>query len=146
MRIYFDMCSLQRPLDDQTQLRVLVETQAVLGILALCESGAVELIASDALVFETEANPDVVRRDYAAQAISMATEFVPTDDQIKGKARKFVASGIKPLDALHLASAVYSQVDYFCTCDDRFLKKARSLDTSPTIVVSPVELVAELQK
>ena len=70
MRIYFDMCSLQRPLDDQTQLRVLVETQAVLGVLALCESGAIELIASDALVFENEANPDVVRRDYAAQAIA----------------------------------------------------------------------------
>ena len=97
MRIYFDMCSLQRPLEDQTQLRVLVETQAVLGVLALCESGAVELIASDALVFETEANPDVVRRDYAAQAIAMATEFVPSNDQIKGQAQMFVASGIKPL-------------------------------------------------
>ena len=146
MRIYFDMCSLQRPLDDQTQLRVLVETQAVLGVLALCESGAVELIASDALVFENDANPDVVRRDYAAQAIAMATEFVSSNDQIKGKARMFVASGIKPLDALHLASAIEAQADFFCTCDDRFLKKARSLDTSPTIVVSPLELVAEIQK
>lgn len=146
MRIYFDMCSLQRPLDDQTQLRVLVETQAVLGILALCESGAVELIASDALVFETEANPDVVRRDYAAQAIAKATEFVQSTDQVKGKAQMFVDSGIKPLDALHLASAIEVQANFFCTCDDRFLKKARSLDTSPTIVVSPVELVAELQQ
>ena len=146
MRIYFDMCSLQRPLDDQTQLRVLVETQAVLGVLALCESGAIELIASDALVFENEANPDVVRRDYAAQAIAMATEFVPSNDQIKGKAQMFVANGIKPLDALHLASAIEAQANFFCTCDDRFLNKARSLDTSPTIVVSPVELVMELQK
>ena len=111
----------------------------------MCESGAVELIASDALVFETEANPDVVRREFATQAITKATEFMQSNDQVKGKAQMFVASGIKPLDALHLAFAVVAQANFFCTCDDRFLKKARSLDTSPTVVVSPVELVAELQ-
>ena len=33
MKVYFDMCSLQRPLDDKSQLRVLVEAQAVLGLL-----------------------------------------------------------------------------------------------------------------
>ena len=146
MRIYFDMCSLQRPLDDQTQLRVLVETQAVLGVLGLCESGAVELIASDALVFEMEANPEVVRRDYAAQVLEKATQFVPSNDQIAARAQTYVETGIKPLDALHLASAIEVQADFFCTCDDRFLKKARALDTSPTKVVSPLELITELQK
>ncbi len=106
MRIYFDMCSLQRPLDDKTQLRVLVEAQAVLGVLALCESGNADLIASDALVFETDANPDAVRRDFAAQAIAMATQFVKPDDHLKARAQTFIDAGIKPLDVLHLASAV----------------------------------------
>ena len=32
-------CSLQRPLDNKTQLRVMVESEAILGLLALSEAG-----------------------------------------------------------------------------------------------------------
>ncbi len=145
MRIYFDMCSLQRPLDDKTQLRVLVEAQAVLGVLALCEAGQAVLIASEALVFENDANPDAVRRDFAGQAIAKATQFITRDGSLKAWAQAFIDGGIKPLDGLHLASAVEAQADFFCTCDDRFLKKARALNTAPTKVVSPLELVSEFQ-
>jgi hypothetical protein len=42
MKIYLDICSVQRPLDDKAQLRILVEAEAILGILALCESGQAE--------------------------------------------------------------------------------------------------------
>lgn len=145
MRIYFDMCCLQRPIDDQTQLRVRIEAQAVLGILALCEDGQAELVASEALVFEIDANPEVVRRDFATQSIAKATQFVQTDASVKTRAQQFMAAGLQPLDALHLASAVEAQADFFCTCDDRFLKKARLLNTLPTKVVSPLELVSEIQ-
>ena len=145
MKVYFDMCSLQRPLDDKSQLRVLVEAQAVLGLLALCESGQCDLIASDALVFETDANPDAVRRVFVGQAIAQATQFIKTDDQLKVRAQTFVDAGIKPLDALHLASAIQAQADYFCTCDDRLLRKASNLNTMPTQVVSPLELVSEIE-
>jgi predicted nucleic acid-binding protein len=145
MKVYFDMCSLQRPLDDKAQLRVFVEAQAILGVLALCESGKTDLIASDAHVFESDANPDAVRRDFAVQALAKATQFVKTDDELKARAQTFIAAGIKPLDALHLASAIAAEANFFCTCDDRFLKKARSLNTAPTKVVSPLELVLEFQ-
>ena len=102
MKIYFDMCCLQRPLDDQTQLRIFVEGQAVLGVLAMCESGIVELIASESLVFESNANPDIVRRDFVVQVMAKAAHFIIINDQIKARAQTFVESGIKPLDALHL--------------------------------------------
>jgi len=145
MKIYFDMCCLQRPLDDKSQLRVLVEAQAVLGVLTLCERGTVDLIASDALVFEADANPDAVRRDFARQAIAKAVQFVKTNDRLKSQAQSFIEGGVKPLDALHLASAVEADADFFCTCDDPFLKKARSLNTGRTKVVLPLELVVEVQ-
>jgi len=38
-RIYLDACCLNRPFDDQTQLRIALETQAILAILSQCESG-----------------------------------------------------------------------------------------------------------
>jgi hypothetical protein len=34
--------------------------------------------------------------------------------------------------------------DYFCTCDDKMLKKAKRLKTQTTKVVSPLELIAEI--
>ncbi len=49
------------------------------------------------------------------------------------------------MDALHLASAIIAEADYFCTCDDRLLRKATSFDTISTSVVSPTELIMELQ-
>ena len=35
MNVYLDTCSLQRPLDDQTQIRIRLEAEAVLAIIEL---------------------------------------------------------------------------------------------------------------
>ena len=35
MRIYLDTCSLQRPLDDRSQLRIRQEAEAILYVLEL---------------------------------------------------------------------------------------------------------------
>lgn len=44
------------------------------------------------------------------------------------------------LDALHLALAEAAGEDYFCTCDDKFLKKAKAMTDLKTKAVSPIEL------
>ena len=69
-----------------------------------------------------------------------------TDSHIEARARAFHTAGIKPLDALHLASAVAAQAEYLCTCDDRFLRRAQAMDTHPTQVLSPLALVAEITR
>jgi predicted nucleic acid-binding protein len=145
MRIYLDMCSIQRPLDERGQLRILVEAEAVLGVLALCESGEAELLASDALRFETDRNPHPVRRSYAEEALSVASEHVSSSPAVEQRARGYQTLGLKPLDALHLASAVEGGADYFCTCDDRLLKRAKSIETGNTRPVSPLELIEEIE-
>jgi predicted nucleic acid-binding protein len=58
-------------------------------------------------------------------------------------ARALPEAGIKPLDALHLVSAMEAQADHFCTCDDRLLRRAKTMNTTQTKVVSPLELIAE---
>jgi predicted nucleic acid-binding protein len=144
MRIYLDMCSIQRPLDTKTQPRIAVEAEAILGILTLCEAGQIELMTSDTLVFELERNPHPVRKEYALKVLARARELIPTNEHVEGRARAFQAEGLKPVDALHLASAVEAKADYFCTCDDRFLKRAKAVDTGQTKVVSPLELITEV--
>ena len=68
IRIYLDTCSIQRPLDSKTQIRIALEAEAVLGILTLCEEGAVELV--DALTFEIERTPNLARREYAREVLT----------------------------------------------------------------------------
>ena len=138
------MCSIQRPLDTKTQPRIAVEAEAILGVLTLCEAGQVELMTSDTLVFELERNPHPVRKTYALEVLAKAKVSISTDTQIAKRARTLQAEGIKPVDALHLASAVEAKADYFCTCDDRFLKRAKAVDTGQTKVVSPLELITEV--
>lgn len=146
MKIYLDMCSIQRPLDTKAHPRIAVEAEAVLGVLTLCESGQAELITSQTLRFELDRNPHPVRKTYALDVLAKATVSIETDTQIEEQARTFQAKGIKPMDALHLASAVVAKADYFCTCDDRFLKRAKAMDTRQTKVVSPLELIMEVTK
>lgn len=144
MRVYLDCCSLQRPFDDRSQPRIAVEAEAVLVILALCESNRLKLTSSDALLFEISCIPDQDRKDSALAILKIAKEAVGLTTKTVSLARRFEALGLKPLDALHLAFASASKVDYFCTCDVKFLKKAKTLEGINTKVVSPTELVMEL--
>jgi predicted nucleic acid-binding protein len=144
MRVYLDCCSLQRPFDDRSQPRIAVEAEAVLVILALCESHYVRLISSESLLFEIGRIPDQTRREDALAILKLANENVELTTEVEALARKLMASGLKPLDALHLASASTAKADYFCTCDDKFLRKAKTLNGLDTKVVSPTELVMEL--
>jgi len=144
MRIYLDCCSIQRPFDDKSHPRIAVEAEAVLVILSLCESGRVRLVSSEALQFEIGQIPDQTRRDESLAILKIAKEVVEITPEIEALARTMITTGVKPLDALHLASAGFSRADYFCTCDDKFLRKAKKIGGVGVMVVSPAELVMEL--
>jgi predicted nucleic acid-binding protein len=146
MKVYLDTCSLHRPLDSKTQVRIILEAEAVLGVLALSVSGEVELLSSDVLMFEITRSPNMARQEYAIEALSGAKVFIGLNERLEKRAIELNATGIKPLDALHLASAEEGQADYFCTCDDRFLRKAKALEGLRLKVVSPIELIEEIEK
>jgi len=144
MLIYLDMCCLQRPLDDWSQFRVRLEAEAVLSIIKVCESGQAALVSSDALEFELERNPYPVRKAHAIDILAKAQTVIRITTEIESLSRTLIKSGLKPLDALHFASAVNSGVDFFCSCDDRLLRRARVIRSGAPKVVSPLELIGEL--
>ncbi len=123
----------------------MLEAEAILGIIGLCETGQVELVSSEVLVFEVNRNPQLIRRDFGLEVLSKAKSFVPLNPQIEQRAGRLNKLGLKPLDALHLASAEEIQVDYFCTCDDKLLKKVKAMSDVKTKVVSPLELIEEIE-
>lgn len=144
MRIYLDVCCLQRPLDDRSQVRVNVEAEAVLAILHLVEAGQLRLLTSEVIQFEAGRVPSKERRDRVAEVVKLAWEMIELTDAIEMLADEIIKSGVKPLDALHLAAASAAAADYFCTCDDKLLKKALALTGLSTKVVSPLDLIAEV--
>jgi hypothetical protein len=54
-----------RSFDDQTQLRMRLETAAIEGIFELAESGTLELVWSFMLDYENSLNPREERREWA---------------------------------------------------------------------------------
>lgn len=146
MKIYLDVCSIQRPLDTPSQVRIVLEADAVLGILAFCDSGQAELVSSEALVYEIGNNPLPIRREHGDAILAKAKRFVTVTDDVKEQARFFMKQGIKELDSLHLALAEKENADYFCTCDDRFLRNAKRIPNLQVKVLSPIELIQEIEQ
>jgi len=142
--IYLDTCSIQRPLDSKSHLRITLEAEAVLGILSLVESNRVNLVSSEILLFEINRNSNQIRKEYALEIVSKAKDFVSMDPKIEKRSRELVDLGVYFLDAVHLASAEEARVDYFCTCDDGFLKKVKKMRGLKVKVVSPLDLAKEL--
>ena len=114
------------------------------AILAAVEEGTVRLVTSAALRAESSRVRNRSRRDFASRVLQLATEDVSLSDGVRELQREFEQAGLKPFDALHLACAVAARADFFCTTDDRLLKRSRDANTRTTRVVAPLELAAAL--
>ena len=117
-----------------------------MSILALCETGQAELLSSEALIFETQRIPNVYRRENAFEILSLAKNVIEITAEIEDLARRVMKEGVKPLDALHLATATNASADYFCTCDSRLLKKGKNIEGLNINIVSPLELVEDIER
>jgi predicted nucleic acid-binding protein len=142
--VYLDTCSIQRPLDSKTQIRIALEAEAVLGILSLVETNRIDLFSSAILEFEISRNSNQIRKEYGLEVLSKAKGFVDINPKIEKRSEEFGKFGIFPLDAIHLACAEEAHVDYFCTCDDDLLMRAKRIRDLKVKVVSPLDLVKEI--
>jgi hypothetical protein len=145
MLIYLDTCSIQRPLDDRSQPRINLEAEAIVTVLNLVECGDINLLSSEVLEFEIRRTPDLNRRIRASEILSVANTIAEVSATTRSRAQEIMLVGVKAIDALHVAIAIENHVSYFCTSDDKLLKKLKALDLDPPpYFVSPLELAAEV--
>jgi hypothetical protein len=64
MKVYLDACCLNRPFDDQRQLRIRLESEAIVIVLEKFRSGEWQWLGSEALLYELRQNPDVEKRQW----------------------------------------------------------------------------------
>ena len=108
-RVYFDTCALNRPFDDQSQVRIRIEAEAVEHLLRAVEDGRLEWILSDLILFEVRKCPDEERREMLEMLCHEATERVTLSEELGRRARELRARGLRDMDALHLAAAEWGE-------------------------------------
>lgn len=142
--IYLDVCCLNRPFDDQTQLRIRLEAEAVLEIISRCRALVWELLSSTTLESEIGRTPDVSRRDQVQESLAIAQQKILVDAEITKRAIDLRDFNIRNFDALHIACAE-GYADVFLTTDNRLLSKALSYSNDLDVVVTnPIGWLAEV--
>jgi len=126
MRIYFDVCALNRPFDDQTQDRIHLESEAVLAILnKFVEKTEWTLIGSEAIEYEISKIPDPLKKNKVTFLSQFARECIPISEETVARARRVQKLGFSPLDSLHIACAENGNARVFLTTDDKLIQKSR---------------------
>ncbi|EOS81658.1 hypothetical protein C817_00387 [Dorea sp. 5-2] len=125
MKIYLDNCCYNRPYDDQSQIRISLETQAKLYIQNLVKDKQIELVTSYILEYENGKNKFGKRKQVIAEFMETNESYyvgVERDSDVAKIAEPIMQTGVKEKDAFHVACAILAKCDYFITTDDRLLK------------------------
>jgi len=99
IRVYLDNCCFNRPFDDQSQIRVFLETQAKLHIQNLIGITKLELAYSYMSVFENRNNPNDDNGKIIEDFFAYAAFFVDPnrEEAVENRAEKIKTLGIKKM-------------------------------------------------
>jgi predicted nucleic acid-binding protein len=139
-RLYLDMNIYNRPFDDQSQVRIRLETIAIYAILKMIKEDKFSLLWSFMLEFENSLNPYEDIRMEIEMASSLASEKIKMGEDILTAAKNLESKRIKPRDAIHLACAIKGKADYFLTCDDKLIKKVKPMQ-GEIVILSPIDFI-----
>ncbi|NES23603.1 MAG: type II toxin-antitoxin system VapC family toxin [Symploca sp. SIO3E6] len=145
-KIYLDVCCLNRLYDDQTQLRIRLESEAISEIIVNCQLGKWELIISTIIESEISQTPLQTRKEKVRESLSIGKTKIFLTQSILTRAKELTTFSFKKYDALHVASAE-GNADIFLTTDDRLLRKSITYKKQLNIIVAnPITWLLEINK
>ncbi|MCL2162729.1 MAG: PIN domain protein [Betaproteobacteria bacterium] len=139
LRLYLDLCCFNRPFDDQSQLKVKLETEAKLAIQERILDGVYELAWSYIMDFENAQNPFPVKMSSIADWKVFACACASENDNVIYFAESLASKGIKSCDALHISCAVEMLCDYFVTTDRKLL----NTPVEGITIISPTRFIED---
>jgi len=143
IRIYLDNCVFNRPFDEQTSIRIKLETEAKLYIQNKIFENVIELVWSYILEYENEQNPFIERKEAIKEWKKLAAVDIEENEAILNKAKELMRIGLKSKDALHIACAIEGKAEYFLSTDDKILKKGKHIREIK--IIDPIEFVKILE-
>jgi predicted nucleic acid-binding protein len=139
LKVYLDNCVFNRPFDDQSQIRIKLETEAKFYIQTLIKQHQLVLVWSYIIDLENAYNPFIERRNAIESWQTLAQVDISETENVLSTAHWVQTFGLKSKDALHIACAIEAAADYFITTDDLLIKKAGALDKIR--VVNPLDFI-----
>ncbi|SDC83992.1 MULTISPECIES: type II toxin-antitoxin system VapC family toxin [unclassified Candidatus Frackibacter] len=141
MRIYLDNCCFNRPFDDQTQIKIRLETEAKLFIQKEILNGKYDLAWSYILEYENQMNPFKERKEVISEWKSIAVVDLEETNDILKFAEVLEDKGIKTKDALYISCAIEARCYYFLTTD----KKLLNSEVEEIKIINPIEFINEME-
>jgi hypothetical protein len=142
MKIYLDNCCLNRPFDDQSQLRIRLESEAKLKIQEDIRAGIYELVWSYVLDYENSRNPFEERKKQISKWRHYAKDDIIECVKLIEIANSILSTGAKKMDSLHIAAAIKAKSDYFLTTDDEIIKRAALIQD--VNITDPIGFIKEM--
>jgi len=147
LKVYLDNCVLNRPFDDQSQERIYFETQSFIILLKYIDEGKIKILNSFVIEYEISKINNIEREEKIREYLNAASGFIEFDLKITKRANELENFGFKGIDAMHVATAEFADLDYFVTCDDNILKTAvKHKEKLKTNIISLPNLVTEIIK
>lgn len=145
LKVYLDTCCYNRPYDDQTQMRINLETQAKLYIQELIKENKLNLVTSYVLDYENSNSKYYMKMDAIKQFMNTNSKIYVGSkriSEVEKLASEIQETGIKEKDSLHIACAIIAECDYFVSTDDRLLK----YKTDKIKLVTPMDFITKLEE
>jgi predicted nucleic acid-binding protein len=141
MKIYLDNCMFNRPFDEQSHIRIRLETEAKLAIQEEIRRGTYQLIWSYILDYENSKNPFQERKEQIIKWKKYAIADVEENTDIINTAILLNNKGLQKMDSLHIACAIFAKADYFLTTDDKVNKKASTIANIK--IADPIDFIKQ---
>jgi len=144
IKVYLDNCAYNRPFDDQTQIKIALETAAKQHIQWLITKNAIALVYSYVNRFENDKSPHPVNRKSINEFFKYASRYIDHThwQSIEARANIIRQSGIKTADAFHVSCAIEGACDYFITTDKPLL----GYKNDGIVICSPVRFFDYLEE
>ena len=129
LKVYLDNCCYNRPYDNQEFLVIRHEAEAKILIQNHIKNKDIYLVSSYILVYENNRNTFESKKKAIEEFfIDNSSVYVSNNKsgEVENIALTIEKTGIKHLDALHMACAIIANCDYFITTDKRILKYKNS--------------------
>lgn len=141
MIIYLDNCMFNRPFDEQSHIRIRLETEAKLNIQEEIRRGTYQLVWSYILDYENSKNPFQERKEQIIKWKKYALTDVEENPEIINTAILLNNKGLQKMDSLHIACAIFAKADYFLTTDDKVNKKASTIANIK--IADPIDFIKQ---
>jgi len=121
--VYLDTNVYSRPFDDQTQADIQAEANAFIEIMAEVKKGRLMLLCSDILEFEVNNILSAEKCAKVCEYLSLCAEHIDNTEALLTVGKHIQSDcSIRARDALHVASAMVGNAEYFLSCDKHVIK------------------------